>query len=120
MDYNSKHIKILDIYIESETIPSNTLLKIQPVADSSVELIKGEESWPDNYNYQLALLSPIINITASYNGTLLKNFKKKIRFEFNLINNPAFVSLFFNYIILFLLKQFNININNNYYIIKKK
>ncbi|KAM9969139.1 hypothetical protein ACTFIW_003690 [Dictyostelium discoideum] len=90
LDYNSKHIKILDIYIESETIPSNTLLKIQPVADSSVELIKGEESWPDNYNYQLALLSPIINITASYNGTLLKNFKKKIRFEFNLINNPAF------------------------------
>ncbi|KAK5578220.1 hypothetical protein RB653_003173 [Dictyostelium firmibasis] len=90
LDYNSNHIKILDIYIESETLPSNTLLKVQSVPDSSVELVKGEQSWPNNYNYQLALLSPIINITASYNGTSLKHFSKKIRFEFNLINNPTF------------------------------
>ncbi|EFA77109.1 4-hydroxyphenylpyruvate dioxygenase [Heterostelium album PN500] len=90
LNYTTEIKKLLDIYIEPTSFPENTTFSVSPVSDSYVNTINGEYNWPVNTSYQLFLLSPVINITATYKGIPQTNFEPKVKLVFELMTPPDF------------------------------
>ncbi|KYR02658.1 phosphatidylinositol 3-kinase 2 [Tieghemostelium lacteum] len=88
LNYNTSLQRIVDIIIEPDTFPLDTSLYISGVSDSYTSQVNCDYYWPNDFQFQLLLLSPVINITAvARSGHHKTRFDKKIKFDFTLVRD---------------------------------